>query len=79
MSRATAPPPPPRNPVYPDLTGQYADYPVLRLELFKKQQRGGTAYAHLMHTVAARLTPEQMRDVALYYASLSSARERPSP
>jgi hypothetical protein len=32
-----------------------------------------------MHTVAAHLTPEQMRDVALYYASLSSARERPSP
>ncbi len=69
----------PRNPVYPDLTGQYADYLVLQLELFRKQQRGGTAYAHLMHTVAANLTPEQMRDVALYYASLSSARERPSP
>lgn len=69
----------PRNPVYPDLTGQYADYLVLQLELFKQQQRGGTAYAHLMRTVAANLTPEQMRDVALYYASLSSARERPSP
>jgi cytochrome c553 len=69
----------PRNPVYPDLTGQYADYLVLQLELFKEQQRGGTAYAHLMRTVAANLTPEQMRDVALYYASLSSARERPSP
>jgi cytochrome c553/cytochrome c5 len=69
----------PRNPVYPDLTGQYADYLVLQLELFKKQPRGGTAYAHLMRTVAANLTPEQMRDVALYYASLSSARERPSP
>jgi cytochrome c553 len=69
----------PRNPVYPDLAGQYADYIVLQLELFKKQQRGGTAYAHLMHAVAAHLTPEQMRDVALYYASLSSANERPSP
>jgi cytochrome c553 len=69
----------PRNPVYPDLTGQYADYLVLQLELFKRQHRGGTAYAHLMRTVAAQLTPEQMRDVALYYASLSSAREPPSP
>ncbi|MDQ3802406.1 MAG: c-type cytochrome [Acidobacteriota bacterium] len=69
----------PRNPAYPDLTGQYADYLILQLELFKQQQRGGTAYAHLMHTVAANLTPEQMRDVALYYASLGSARERPSP
>jgi cytochrome c553 len=69
----------PRNPVYPDLTGQYADYLILQLELFQQQQRGGTAYAHLMRTVAANLTPEQMRDVALYYASLGSARERPSP
>jgi len=68
----------PRNPVYPDLTSQYADYLVLQLELFKRQQRG-TAYAHLMRTVSANLTPEQMRDVALYYASPSSARERPSP
>lgn len=69
----------PRNPVYPDLAGQYADYLVLQLELFKRQQRGGTAYAHLMHTVAARLTPEQMRDVALYYALLNSAPDRPAP
>jgi len=64
----------PRNPVYPDLTGQYADYLVLHLELFKQKQRGGTAYAHLMHPVAAHLTPEQIRDVALYFESLTSAR-----
>ena len=67
-----------RNPVYPELAGQYADYLVLQLTLFKQEQRGGTAYAHLMRPVAARLTPEQMRDVALYYASLPGARDHPA-
>jgi cytochrome c553 len=60
-----------RNPAYPDLAGQYAEYLVLQLELFKRQQRGGSAYAHLMRTVAAGLTPEQMRDVAAYFESLA--------
>ncbi|MBA3248234.1 MAG: c-type cytochrome, partial [Pyrinomonadaceae bacterium] len=68
----------PRNPVYPELAGQYSDYLALQLELFKQLQRGGTAYTHLMHSVAAHLTPEQMRDVALYYESLTSTRERPA-
>ena len=68
-----------RNPVYPVLAGQYADYLVLQLELFNKAYRGGSAYAHLMRPVAGRLTREQMRDVALYYASLPAALERPTP
>lgn len=59
-----------RNPVYPELAGQYFDYLVLQLELFKKEQRGGTSFAHLMRGVSANLTAEQMRDVALYYSSL---------
>ena len=59
-----------RNPNYPTLAGQYADYLVLQLTLFKNQARGGTAYAHLMRPVAAGLTPEQMRDVAQFYESL---------
>jgi len=45
------------------LAGQYADYLSLQLELFKNETRGVTAYARLMRTVAARLTPEHMRDV----------------
>ena len=61
-----------RNPAYPVLAGQYAEYLVLQLQLFHEEKRGGSAYAHLMHPVATRLTPEQMRDVALYYASLGS-------
>lgn len=67
-----------RNPVYPELAGQYADYLVLQLVLFQKAHRGGTAYAHLMRPVVARLTLEQMRDVALYYASLPATRDRPA-
>jgi cytochrome c553/cytochrome c5 len=67
-----------RNPFYPELSGQYADYLVLQLALFKQGHRGGTAYAHLMRPVATRLTTEQMRDVALYYATLTSAADRPA-
>ncbi len=57
---------------YPRLTGQYADYLVLQLELIKKRHRGGSPYEHVMHKVADRLKPEQMRDVALYFESLPS-------
>lgn len=60
-----------RNPAYPLLAGQYADYLVLQLELFKGGRRGGSPYAHLMSRVAARMTSEHMRDVGNYYASLS--------
>jgi cytochrome c553/cytochrome c5 len=60
-----------RNPNYPVLAGQYAGYLVQQLQLFQQQHRGGSAYAHLMRPVAARLTPDQMRDVAMYYASLA--------
>jgi cytochrome c553 len=67
-----------RNPIYPELAGQHSEYLALQLELFKKQSRGGTPYAHIMRRVAGRLTPEQMRDVTLYYASLNSAPESPA-
>jgi cytochrome c553 len=60
-----------KNPNYPELAGQYAEYLILQLTLFKQQRRGGTAYAHLMRRVAHGLTPRQMRDVASYYESLS--------
>ena len=63
-----------RNPAYPVLIGQDADYLTLQLELFKEQRRGGSPYAHIMTRVAADLTPGQIRDVALYYASLPSPR-----
>ena len=64
-----------KNAAYPALDGQHADYLVLQLELFKKGDRGGSPYEHLMRPVATRLKPEQMRDVALYFESL----QRPQP
>ena len=60
----------PRDPRFPTLAGQYQEYIALQLELFKKGHRGGTDYAHLMDPVAQSITPEQIRDVAAYYASL---------
>ena len=62
----------PRNPIYPNLAGQHAEYLALQLELFQKDIRGGTPYAHIMRSVAGRLTSEQIRDVALYYGSLAA-------
>jgi cytochrome c553 len=57
-------------PEYPILAGQPVDYLVLQLELFKQGNRGGSAYAHLMHAIVPRMTQEQMRDVAFYLRSL---------
>jgi len=58
-----------RNPAYPLLEGQYADYLVLQLQLFVERRRGGSAYAPLMHHVVDGLDEQQMRDVAAFYAS----------
>jgi cytochrome c553 len=59
----------PGNPSYPRLAGQFAEYIVLQLELFKAGQRGGSPYAPVMQRVAAGLEPQQMQDVAAYLAS----------
>lgn len=64
------------NPAYPSLAGQYSDYLSLQLELFKNGARGGTDYAHIMRLTAERLSAQQVRDVTLYYSSLSPA-DRP--
>ena len=69
----------PRNVHYPRLSGQYADYLELQLQLFKAGIRGGTAYQRIMEEVASQLTPEQMRAVAAYFASDRAAGDRPAP
>ncbi|PCC68825.1 c-type cytochrome [Nannocystis exedens] len=61
---------PDRSLAAPGLAGQYAEYLVLQLELFRSRQRGGGSHAHLMDPVASRMTSEQMYDVAMYYSSL---------
>lgn len=60
------------NPLYPNLAGQYSEYLILQLELFKKGERGGTRFADLMHEVVERMDKEEIRAVALYYESLVS-------
>jgi cytochrome c553 len=69
----------PRNSVFPILAGQYADYLERQLQLFQTQHRGGSAYAHLMDPVTTWLTPENMRDVAMYYATLTSTSDALRP
>lgn len=59
-----------RNAHYPRLSGQYADYIVQQLHLFRSHGRGGTEYLNIMMKVAGQLTEEQMHDVAQYYAAL---------
>jgi cytochrome c553 len=70
------PQPGPRNPLYPRLAGQYPGYLALQLELFKAGTRGGTPYAHIMNSVASRLTAAQIRDLAAYYAALGDDAEK---
>ena len=61
--------PGPRNPIYPILDGQFADYLALQLQLFKGGKRGGSAYSHIMVRVASGLEPKQMQDVANYFSA----------
>ncbi len=61
------------NAAYPQHAGQPAEYLLLQLQLFQSGHRGGSAHARLMEPIAKGLTIEQMRDVAAWYASLSSS------
>ena len=60
-----------KNPAYPRLAGQRADYLREQLHLMKRRQRGGSEYVELMHAFVDRLTAEQIDDVTAYFASLS--------
>lgn len=68
-----------RNANYPRLSGQYADYIVGQLRLFRSHGRGGTEYLDIMMKIAGQLTEEQMHDVAQYYASLPGESGAPLP
>lgn len=58
------------NPYFPRIAGQNEAYLVRQLELWSSASRGGTEYFALMTEAANGLTPEQMRDVAAWYAAL---------
>jgi cytochrome c553 len=69
-SECHGPAPSARNPNYPSLAGQHAEYLEQQLALFKGKRRGGSPYHLLMHKVAGQLTEEHVRAVTRYYASL---------
>ena len=60
----------PRNPAYPRLAGQHASYLERQLDLLKQRRRGGSPRVNVMHAVIDRLGPQDMHDVARYFASL---------
>jgi cytochrome c553 len=70
---------PAKNPAYPVLAGQFAEYLRLQLELFAGGRRGGSPFADIMRPIASRLTPDQMRDVAAYFASAPATRQTVFP
>ncbi len=63
----------PKNPAYPRLAGQHADYLRAQLRLMQRRQRGGSQYVELMHEFVDRLTNEQIDDVTAYFASRSES------
>ncbi|MGH6917014.1 MAG: c-type cytochrome [Geminicoccaceae bacterium] len=58
-----------RYPAYPALRGQTAGYLAQQLRLFRDGVRGGTPYAHIMATIARRLSDAQIDAVAAYFGT----------
>ncbi|MFC3127375.1 c-type cytochrome [Pseudoroseomonas globiformis] len=58
-----------RNPAWPRLDGQHADYLEGQLAAWRDGARGGGTQREVMATVAERLTPGQARAVAAWFAS----------
>ncbi len=63
----------PENGLFPALAGQYSEYTILQLRLWKEGKRGGSAFSEIMEPVVANMTEEEMRAVALFYESLPAA------
>ena len=61
---------PDRNPVYPALSGQPAEYVASQLKLFRSGKRGGTRYEHLMRNAARNLSDEEIDALAAYSAQM---------
>jgi cytochrome c553 len=67
----------PKLPAYPSLAGQHAQYLRLQLELFQQRSRGGSDFVHLMHAFVDRLTANDIRDVAAFFATLEPQSWKP--
>jgi cytochrome c553 len=64
----------PRDPRYPTLAGQSAEFLRLQLTLFREGRRGGSSYGDVMQAIAGRLTPAQVAEAAAAYAALPGVR-----
>jgi cytochrome c553 len=63
-----------RNPAYPRLAGQGAEYLRLQLTLFREKRRGGTPFHQIMQDIAVQLRAEHVDAVTAFYASLAPER-----
>lgn len=57
-----------RYPAYPSLDGQTRAYLEEQLRLFKQGARGGTPYAHIMTTIAGRMSEAEIAAAAAWFA-----------
>jgi cytochrome c553 len=64
---------PDRNPIYPELSGQPAEYIATQLRLFRAEKRGGTRYEHLMRNAAKNLSDEDIAALAAFFAQMPRA------
>jgi cytochrome c553 len=60
----------PKNAAYPKLSAQHVRYLMSQLALLQERRRGGSPHVNLMHVFVDRLKPNEIRDVAQYYAAL---------
>ncbi|HET8726380.1 MAG TPA: c-type cytochrome [Alphaproteobacteria bacterium] len=63
-------------PSYPYLAGQYADYMILQLNLWREGRRGGDPLG-VMEVIAKQLTNEDIEAVSRYFASVRVAEVTP--
>lgn len=59
-----------RNPRYPRIAGQSADYMATQLRLFRAGTRGGTNYSHLMANIARELEDRDIAALAAYFSGV---------
>lgn len=60
---------PPRNPIFPRLSGQNERFLLIWLRLWRERPFGGTEYAHVMHEAARWLSDGEIEALAAYFAS----------
>jgi cytochrome c553/cytochrome c5 len=60
-----------QNREYPVLDGQHAEFLLQQLQLFNEDARGGSDLASIMRPIAMRLTAEEKKDVAAFFATIN--------